>query len=88
MRGGYRFAPGKRVKAKNESLGSDSIRTDRALVPGSARMAARPARTMVGFISWRTCQRDRGKRRAVDFSRMSPQIHLMVANRFGFRGNQ
>jgi len=59
--------PGKRVKAKNESLGSDSIRTDRALAPGSARMAARPARTMVGFISWRTRQRDRGKRRAVDF---------------------
>jgi hypothetical protein len=85
MRGGYRFAPGKRVKAKNESLGSDSIRTDRAPVPGSARMAAR---TMVGFISWRTRQQDRGKRRAVDFSRMSPQIHLMVANRFGFRGNQ
>jgi hypothetical protein len=27
----------------------------------------RPARTMVGFISWRTRQRDRGKRRAVDF---------------------
>jgi hypothetical protein len=40
MRGGYRFAPGKRVKAKNEGLGSDSIRTDRALVPGAARMAA------------------------------------------------
>jgi hypothetical protein len=49
--------PGKRVKAKNESLGSDSIRTDRAL------HAWRRERWLVSFHG----ARDRGKRRAVDF---------------------